>query len=74
MLNYVAMPRGAVITDGLDDITLYTSCMCQQKGIYYYATYNSIGISAIDMNKEDLDGTEIKRFEYLDKVHITYQN
>lgn len=74
MLNNVAMPRGAVISDGLDDITIYTSCMCQQKGIYYYTTYNNNGISAVDMNKEDLDAKEIKRFEYLDKLHITYQN
>ena len=74
MLNNVAMPKGAVITNNLDDITLYTSCMCQQKGIYYYSTYNNNGISAIDMNKEDLDAKEIKRFEYLDKLHITYQN
>ena len=74
MLNNVAMPKGAVITDGLDDITLYTSCMCQQKGIYYYSTYNNNGISAIDMNKEDLDAKEVKQFEYLDKLHITYQN
>ena len=74
MLNNVAMPKGAVISDNLDDITLYTSCMWQQKGIYYYTTYNNNGISSIDMNKEDLDSKEIKRFEYLDKLHITYPN
>ena len=74
MLNAVAMPKGSVITDESDDLTLYTSCMCQQKGIYYYTTYNNNGISAIDMNKENLDAKEIKRFEYLDKLHITYQN
>ena len=68
MLNNVAMPKGAVISDGLDDITLYTSCMCQQKGIYYYSTYNNNnnnnnnGISAIYMNKEDLNASKIKRF------------
>ena len=74
MLNNVAMPRGSVISDNLDDITLYTSCMCEEKGIYYYSTYNNNGINAIDMNKEDLDSKEIKIFEYLDKLHITYQN
>ena len=74
MLNNVAMPRGAVISEGSDDITLYSSCMCQQKGIYYYSTYNNNGVSAVDMNKEDLDGNEIKRFEYLDKLNIIYQN
>lgn len=74
MLNNVAMPRGSVIADNLDDVTLYTSCMCEEKGIYYYTTYNNNGISAIDMNKEDLNSKEIKVFEYLDKLHITYQN
>lgn len=74
ILNNVAMPKGSVLDNGQDDITLYSSCMCQQKGIYYYKTYNNSGISAIDMNKEDLDSKEIKRFDYLDKLHITYQN
>lgn len=74
MLNNVAMPKGAVINEGQDDITLYSSCMCQQKGIYYYNSYDNMGISAIDMNKEDLNGKEIKIFDYLDTLHITYQN
>ena len=74
MLNNVAMPRGSVIADDLQDITLYTSCMCQEKGIYYYATYNSYGISAIDMNKEELDAKEIKRFDYCEKLQIAEQN
>ena len=74
MLNNVAMPRGAVITNGSDDITIYTSCMCLQKGIYYYSTYNNNGLSAVDINKEDLDGSEIKRFDYVDELTILYQN
>ncbi|MBU5487971.1 choloylglycine hydrolase [Clostridium sp. MSJ-8] len=74
MLNNVAMPRGAVINDNLDDITLYTSCMCLEKGIYYYNTYNNVGICAVDMHKEDLDGDSIKRFEYIDKLQVTSNN
>ena len=41
---------------------------------YFYSTYNNNGVSAVDMNKEDLDGKAIKRFEYLDKLNILYQN
>lgn len=33
MLNNVAIPRGAVISEGSCDITLYTSCMCQEKAL-----------------------------------------
>lgn len=74
MLNNVAMPRGAVINEGSDDITIYTSCMCLQTGVYYYSTYNNLGMSAVDMNKEDLNGDKVKRFEYIDKMSILYQN
>ncbi len=74
MLNNVAMPKGSVMADGLQDTTLYTSCMCQEKGIYYYTTYNSYGIMAIDMNKEELDAKEIKRFDYIEKLQMMEQN
>ncbi|NME83603.1 choloylglycine hydrolase [Clostridium sp. SM-530-WT-3G] len=74
ILNNVAMPKGAVINEGLDDITIYTSCMCQQTGVYYYTTYNNIGISAVDMHKEDLDADQVKIFDYADKLNIVYQN
>jgi choloylglycine hydrolase len=75
ILSGVAMIRGSVVTpQNLNDITQYTSCMCQEKGIYYYNTYNNNQINAIDMNKEDLDGKEIKVFEYRDKQVINYEN
>ena len=74
MLNNVAMPRGAVINDNLDDITIYTSCMCLEKGIYYYNTYNNIGVCSVDMHKEDLDSKTIKRFDYIEELQITQNN
>lgn len=75
ILSGVAMIRGSVVTpQNLNDITQYTSCMCQEKGIYYYNTYNNNQINAIDMNKEDLDGKEIKIFKYRDKQVINYEN
>lgn len=75
ILNSVAMVRGSVVTPAkMDDITAYTSCMCQEKGIYYYNTYSNNQINAIDMNKEDLEGAEIKVFGYKDKQVINYEN
>lgn len=75
ILNSVAMVRGSVVTPkNQNDITQYTSCMCQEKGMYYYNTYNNNQINAIDMNKEDLDGSEIKVFPYKDQLMINYQN
>lgn len=75
MLDNVAMVRGTVVTpQGRDDITQYSSCMCQEKGIYYYKTYNNSQINVIDMNKEDLDSDKIKIFNYEDKLSINHQN
>ncbi len=75
MLDYVKMVKGGVITaDGLEDLTLYSSCMDQEKGIYYYKNYNNSRINAVDMNKEDLNAKEIKKFEYLTNQDINYQN
>lgn len=75
MLNDVAVPNYAVLTESnIYDITQYTACMCQSSGIYYYNTYNNRRINAVDMNKENLDGSEIKNFKYLDEMDINYQN
>lgn len=58
----------------MEDITRYSSCMDQEKGIYYYRNYNNNRINAIGMHKEDLDGFEIKIFPYLETQDINYQN
>ena len=75
MLDYVAMVKGGVITEeGLEDLTLYSSCMDQEKGIYYYKNYENNRINAIDMHKEQLNNGELKVFPYLTKQDINYQN
>ena len=75
MLDYVKMVKGGIITDdGLEDSTTYSSCMDQEKGIYYYRTYENNRINAIDINKEQLEGTDIKIFKYLTTQDINYQN
>lgn len=75
MLDYVKMVKGGVRTDeGLEDLTTYSSCMDQEKGIYYYRTYGNNRINAIDMHKEQLEGNDLKIFDYLTTQDINYQN
>lgn len=75
MLDYAAMVKGGAMTaEGREDMTLYSSCMNQEKGIYYYKVYENNRINAIDMHKEDLDGDKLKIFPYLDKQDINHQN
>ena len=64
ILDGVAMVRGMVMTpEGKCDITTYSSCMNGEKGIYYYKTYENNRIRAVDMHREDLDGTQLKVWE-----------
>lgn len=75
MLDYVKMVKGGVRTkEGLEDLTTYSSCMDQEKCIYYYKTYGNNRINAVDLHKEQLEGTNIKRFDYSVNQDINYQN
>lgn len=75
MLDYVKMVRGGVMTeDGLEDLTLYSSCMDLNKGTYFYRTYNNSRINVIDISKENVETTDIISFPYLTEQDYNYQN
>ena len=44
------------------------------KGIYYYTTYDNHQITAVDMNKEKLDGSDIVRYPLVCGEQIFRQN
>ncbi|MEO9208029.1 linear amide C-N hydrolase, partial [Enterococcus faecium] len=44
------------------------------KGIYYYRTYEDSQITAIDMNKEDLDSHKLISYPIIEKQQIKYIN
>lgn len=56
ILGSVDQQRGCCeVSDGKYEITLYTSCCNADKGIYYYTTYENHQITAVDINRENLD-------------------
>lgn len=56
------------------EITIYSSCCNQDKGIYYYTTYENSQINAVDMHRENLDGAELKAYDLVEGQHINFQN
>lgn len=74
ILNSVEQQRGCVDLGGKFEITVYSSCCNTDKGIYYYKTYDNSRITAIDMHKEDLNGTDLISYELLKEQDIKYQN
>ncbi len=75
MLGAVEMPRGCVrLGDGVNDITVYSSCCNQDRGIYYYVTYDTRKIHAVDMHREDLNGETVVSYPLCKEACIEFQN
>lgn len=75
ILNSVDQQRGCCeLDDGKYEITIYTSCCNVSKGIYYYTTYNNHQITAIDMNKEELESENLIRYPIILNEQIKFQN
>ncbi|MDO4608377.1 MAG: choloylglycine hydrolase [Clostridia bacterium] len=75
LLSFVEMPRGVCVTDGGHlDITVYSSCVNADKGIYYYTTYNNRQITCVDMHKTDLNSDKISRYPLILEQQINRQN
>ena len=46
----------------------------QERGIYYYTTYDNNQINAVDMHKVDLDGRELIDYDLANEQNINWQN
>ena len=75
ILGSVDQQRGCCdVGDKEYEITLYTSCCNADKGIYYYTTYENHQISAVDMNRENLEADVLVRYPLITGEQINYQN
>ncbi len=75
ILNSVDQQRGCCnLGDGKYEITIYTSCCNTNKGIYYYTSYDNHQITAVNMNKENLDGDKLIRYSLIKEEQIRMQN
>lgn len=75
ILNSVDQQRGCCdLGDNKYEITIYTSCCNATKGIYYYTTYDNHQITAVNMNKENLEWNKIIRYPLIKEEQIKLQN
>lgn len=74
ILGAVEQQRGCVRLPNGNEITVYTSCINTDRGIYYYTTYENRCICAVDMHKCDLDGTILQRFPMIKSSIVNQQN
>ena len=75
ILESVYQQRGCVhMGEGKYEITIYSSCCNMDKGIYYYTTYENSQITGVDMNKENLDSSELVNYDLIKGQQILIQN
>ena len=75
ILRSVEMQRGCVLLgNGLYEITVYSSCCNTDRGIYYYTTYDNSRIHAVDMHRENLQGSKLIAYPLKKDLEIAYQN
>lgn len=75
ILGAVDQQRGCCESgNGTYETTIYTSCCNNEKGIYYYTTYENHQITAVDMHKENLEGTRLVRYPLIQEEQIRMQN
>ncbi len=75
ILGSVEQQRGCVhMGEDQYEITIYSSCCNLDKGIYYYTTYENSQITCVDMNKENIDGSELINYDLIKGQQIYHQN
>ena len=75
ILKSVEMQRGCVeLEKNVYEITVYSSCCNTDRGIYYYCTYDNSRVCAVDMHKEDLNGSTLIAYPLMAENEIPCQN
>ncbi len=75
ILGSVWQNRGLCeVAPGKFEITIYASCCNADKGIYYYKTYDNYQITAVDMNKENLDQDRLIEYPMINEGSFNFQN
>ena len=75
ILGAVEQQRGCCeVGEGEFEITQYTACCNASRGIYYYTTYENRQITAVDMHREDLEGSALVRYPLIRGQQIRIQN
>ena len=75
ILDTVLVVRGTTMTkDKQWNVTTYTCCMNMDRGIYYYKTYYNNQITAVSMNKENINKTVLTIYDLIEQQQINYIN
>ncbi len=73
ILGAVAQQKGSCAVEHGYEYTIYSSCCNTSRGIYYYTTYNNGCLTAVDMHRENLNGTALVSYPIRVEQQITWE-
>jgi choloylglycine hydrolase len=74
LLDSVSIPCGQLVPTHPGMITQYSSCCDMDQCIYYYTTYENRTIQAVELYRDDPDGTKLISYPLLKKGQPHLQN
>ena len=76
ILGSVEQQNGCTFIDEPDlyEYTIYTSCYNTNKGVLYYRTYSNSQITAVDLNREDLDSDDLINYLLINEEQFNFIN
>lgn len=75
ILGSVSVLNGCVRLKQDDfNVTTYSCCVNADKGIFYYNTYHNSQITAVDMQRENLNSSNLKEFPLLTEQQVYFLN
>ena len=76
ILGSVEQQNGCTFIDEPDlyEYTIYTSCYNTNKGVLYYRTYSNSQITAVDLNREDLDSDDLINYLLINEEQLNFIN
>ena len=76
ILGSVEQQNGCTFIDEPDlyEYTIYTSCYNTNKGVLYYRTYSNSQITAVYLNREDLDSDDLINYLLINEEQFNFIN
>ena len=76
ILGSVEQQNGCTFIDDPDlyEYTIYTSCYNTNRAILYYRTYHNSQITAVDLNRENLDSSDLINYKLINEEQFNFIN
>ena len=76
ILGSVEQQNGCTFIDDPDlyEYTIYTSCYNTNRAILYYRTYHNSQITAVDLNRENLDSYDLINYKLINEEQFNFIN